>query len=142
MVASLSGFPSSQHGVAVDRVRAVLVLCHCGGYHAPRDRVCIGWRQQRIGVYARVLADVSDVVPRVVLAWRCPARDDGADRAQVAAAVVAAQDDEGRAPAVNHRCELTKGAVRLPGPQPFPPDSPESPEFPDFPESPEFPAYP
>ena len=65
-------------------------------------------------------ADVADVAAGVVLAWRCPARDDVCDAVQVVLPVVGAEQTEGCANAPFYAFELDELPVYLFCPLPFP----------------------
>ena len=106
--------PPSQHGEDVKAVSAVFLYRHRQAEHHPA-RGFFRWDSQRlVGVDAGQAGDVGDVGLRIVLARRCPARDDGSDGVEPVLVIIGTGEQvEGGAPTILQIFELAETVVVL-----------------------------
>ena len=94
---------------------AAFLAGHCLDEFGP-----VGFREALHSGEACPAADVADVLACLVLAWRCPARDDVGDAVQMVLPFVGPEQAEGSSCAPVHALKLDKLSVRLFCSLPFP----------------------
>ena len=71
--------PTAEHCKVVYGVSAVLLNCHGGAHSQPSGGLVAGYADGFVGTYACKFTYICDVGLGVVLVWRCPLANDGAD---------------------------------------------------------------
>ena len=106
--------PSSQHGEVIERIYTILLNRHSYAYRHPAAGL-VRWDAYRlVGGDASESTDVLDICRRVVLARRCPARDDASDGVEAVLVVVRSGEQiEGCTPAILQGFKLAETTVVL-----------------------------